>query len=190
MHTIFPGEITVEWLNGEIHPLLWLPCTNIFIAASEFTDTESSLPGQEPHPGIFSKPGLPMGQHVCVHNGDCKEAAVSARPCLLAACCPSTLFCPILNCPHHCVLRGETVLSVVQVNPYLKLLQTSRWSLPYTKRQQGSLSTLPQTALIHPPPCAKGTCCVQEFLLHLFFLCPFHIPTLFCMQHGKTKRFL
>lgn len=36
MHIVFPGEIIDRWLNGEIHPLLCLPNTNVSVAAGKF----------------------------------------------------------------------------------------------------------------------------------------------------------
>lgn len=48
-----------------------------------------------------------------------------------------------------------------------------------------ALHRKPAGHLIHTPVHPA-----QGFLLHFFSLCPFHVPTLFCMQHGKTMRFL
>lgn len=195
----FPGEITDGWLNGDIHPLLWLSGTNISIAAGGFTyANELRAACQDGSPILKSSgnQGFPPGSvSGCAMATAETELWVHSRACwirviLPPVSAPRSLTRNMLHslgrqfgvwckwseilASNHCRHLGDPCLTwKANRTPYPRC-PTQLWSI---------LHVVPSTA-------AEGALYAQGGLLHLFFPCPFHVPTLFCTQHITTERFL
>lgn len=186
MHTIFLGEVTDGWLNEEIHPLLWLPCTNISIAAGEFTYTNELRAACQDRSTILKSSanwGFSQGSvSGCMMGTGKMELLVHSRACQLCVILPPSLPHPRLPTT-LCALQGSSfecsqgeVKSLPQITADISVI------LALHRKPTGCLI---HTALYNSDP--SSTLCPpllqKESSMHRNFYCIYFPCVLFMYPH-------